>query len=264
MLRKYVKDFKIHDTQDKNSTHFTVIPKIVVITGQGSGEAGRRMEVVDLRDPTFSCSKANFPVTVYGATGGQIDDTILVCGGYAGGYSSACYSLEENGNWKYDANASLNQGRYHAATGSVIMNNSLVIAGGQRSGSISSIELVSPNTKSRTLPTSLYTSVYGACILKWNETTVMVIGGYYSSAYWSSDRPRAETYFYNLSNNTRTSGPTLQRRRYFAACHEMVVKNESYIIVVGGHGSSPERYTEVLSKSNFKNGWKYGKNSTNG
>ena len=93
----------------------------------------------------------------------------------------------------------------------------------------------------------------------------MVIGGYYSSAYWSSDRPRAETYFYNLSNNTRTSGPNLQRKRYHTACQEIVVNGESFIIVVGGHGyNSPERTTEVLSKSAFNNGWKYGKNSKNG
>ena len=265
MLCKYVKVSKMHDYQDKNSIHITVIPKIVVITGSGSGEAGRRMEVVDMQDPTFKCSKTNFPINVYGASGGQIDDTILVCGGDAGGYSSACYSLEENGNWKYDGNASLNTARNYAATGSVIMNNSLVIAGGYRGSSLSSIELASPNTKSRTLDTNLYMNVYGACIVKWNETTVLVIGGYYSQGYYSYQKSRSETYFYNLFNNTRTPGPSMRTRRYHAACQEIVINGESFIIVVGGHGyNSPESTTEVLSKSAFKNGWKYGKNSKNG
>ena len=212
---------------------------------------------------SFACSKLNhFPKNLYGATGGQIGDTFFICGGYTNGYTNNCYELQENGVWKHDANASLNVGRYHAATGRVIMNNSLVIAGGYRGSSISSIELASPNTRSRTLDTNLYMNVYGACIVKWNETTVLVIGGYQSQGYRSYQKSRSETYFYNLSNNTRTSGPSMRRRRYHTACQEIVINGESFIIVVGGHGyNSPERTTEVLSKSAFKNGWKYGKNS---
>ena len=80
----------------------------------------------------------------------------------------------------------------------------------------------------------------------------MIIGGY-SGSY------RSSTYFFNIANDTRITGPSLRKARGYTACHEMVVKNESYIIVVGGHGSSPEYSTEVLSKSAFKNGWKYGK-----
>ena len=209
---------------------------------------------------SFTCYKYNhFPRRLYGATGGQIGDKFFICGGYTGSYSNACYELQDNGAWKYDSTASLNEVRYVAASGSVIMNNSLVVAGGTASSRLSSIELVSPNTRSRTLSMRLPSSMYGSCIVPWDNHTFMIIGGYSSSGSSSS------TYFFNIANNTRITGPYLRKSRYYAACHEMVLKNgESYIIVVGGHGSSPEYSTEVLSKSAFKNGWKYGKNSKNG
>ena len=220
---------------------------------------GRHMEIVDMDNSSFACSKTyHFPTRLYGATGGQIGDTFFICGGYTGSYSNACYELQENGEWKYDSTASLNERRRYAAAGSVIMNNSLVIAGGYSGSRLSSIELVSPNTTSRTLEKRLPSSMYASCIVPWDTHTFMIIGGY------SSSGARSSTYFFNIANNTRINGPSLQKSRYYPACHEMVIGGESYIIVVGGHGSSPEYSTEVLSKSAFKNGWKYGKNSKNG
>lgn len=204
---------------------------------------------------SFACSKTyHFPTRLYDAVGGQIGDTFFICGGYTGSYSNACYELQDNGVWKYDSTASLNERRRHAATGSVIMNNSLVLAGGYDGSRLSSIELVSPNTRSRTLPNPIRLpySTHGSCIVAWDTHTFMIIGGY-TGSYTSS------TYFFNIVNNTRVTGPSLQRGRYYTACHTMVVNGESYIIVVGGYGNSPERSTEVLSKSAFKNGWKYGK-----
>ena len=105
--------------------------KVLVVTGVGSTwDNGRRTEIIDLEDSSFTCSKVNqFPVKLRGSTGGLVGSTPFVCGGYTSSYSNACYTLQENGAWKQDRTAYLNTARGYAAYGSVIMSNKLVIAG---------------------------------------------------------------------------------------------------------------------------------------
>ena len=62
-----------------------------------------------------------------------------------------------------------------------------------------------------------------------------------------------------MNNDTITDGPDLQQRRWYTACHEIIVNEETFIFVIGGHGDSgSERSTEILSKNNYKSGWKKG------
>ena len=229
--------------------------KVLVVTGVGSTwDDGRRTEIIDLEDSSFTCSKVNqFPVSLYASTGGLVGSTPFVCGGYTGSYSNACYTLQENGAWKQDRTASLNTARGYAASGSVIMSNQLVIAGGYNRNFLSSIELASPNARTTTLPRGLPLGLRSSCIVPWDANTFMVIGGY------SSSGGRRETYFITPSNKTVTNGPKLQNARYNVACHDMIVNGEEFIIVIGGHGSGHEKTIEVLSKARVGDGWKMGK-----
>ena len=183
-----------------------------------------------------------------------IDFNINLCGGWYSSYSNACYTLQENGAWKQDRTASLNTARYYAASGSVIMRNKLVIAGGHNGNPLSSIELASPNARTTTLPRGLPRGLWSSCIVPWDANTFMVIGGISSSG-----ASRRETYFITPSNKTVTNGPKLQNARGYVACHDMIVNGEEFIIVVGGH-SGHERTIEVLSKARVGDGWKMGKN----
>ena len=229
--------------------------KVLVVTGSPWNN-GRRTEIIDLEDSSFTCSKVNqFPVKLYGSTGGLVGSTPFVCGGYSSlsSYSNACYTLQENGAWKQDRTASLNTARHYAASGSVIMRNKLVIAGGHNGNPLSSIELASPNARTTTLPRGLPRGLWSSCIVPWDANTFMVIGGISSSG-----ASRRETYFITPSNKTVTNGPKLQNARGYVACHDMIVNGEEFIIVVGGH-SGHERTIEVLSKARVGDGWKKGK-----
>ena len=235
--------------------YFLAGQKILIVNGK-SWDNGRRTEIIDLEDSTYTCSKVNqFPDRLCSSTGGLVGSTPFVCGGqgYSSGYTKACYTLQDNGAWIQDPAASLNTARNQAAFGSVVINGKLVIAGGYNGRNyMSSIELVSPKSRSTTLPISL-PRLDRSCIVSWDADTFMVIGGYNYSAY------NSETYFITPNNNTVRNGPKLLKARNWVACQNMVVNGEEFIIVVGGHGSSTTRTIEVLSKANFKDGWKMGK-----
>ena len=178
-------------------------------------------------------------------------NTPLICEGYSGGYKKSCYSLKEDGAWKFESN--LNTAGNNAATGSVIMNNKLVLAGGYNGNRLSTIEVVAPNTEPVTLPIRLPLGMSGSCIVPMDTNTFMIIGGYDGSK-------RRETYFFNMAKNERTIGPSLMTARSYFACNTMTVNGEDYIIVAGGYGA--EKSTEYLPSANYGSGWQKSKNWT--
>merc|ERR1712062_612424 len=183
---------------------------------------------------------------VWGATGGLVGNTPLICGGYQRRYQNSCYSLKEDGTWKLESN--LNTARNSAANGKVIMNNKLVIAGGSSNENyLATIEVVAPNTRSRTLPIRLPVAMSGSCIVPWDTNTFLIIGGF-------SGATRSKTYFFSMANNTYTNGPSLLTARSFFACHTMKINGEDFIIVAGGFGAT--KSTEYLRKANYESGWK--------
>merc|ERR1712062_601127 len=184
---------------------------------------------------------------VWGATGGLVGNTPLICGGYQRRYQNSCYSLKEDGTWKLESN--LNTARNSAANGKVIMNNKLVIAGGSSNENyLDTIEVVAPNTRSRTLPIRLPVAMWGSCIVPWDTNTFMIIGGY------SGGSRRKQTHFIHMANNTYTNGPNLRLARHYLACHTMKIDGEDFIIVAGGWYAF--KSTEYLQKANYGSGWK--------
>ena len=208
---------------------------------------------MDLEDASFQCTLSQFPTNAHGATGGLVGNTPLICGGRIGSnYQNSCYSLKEDGAWKLEA-SSLITARLGAATGSVIINNKLVLAGGYNGNYLATIEVVAPNEESETLPISLPVGMYGSCIVPWDTNTFMIIGG------WDGSR-RRQTHFVNMANNTVTNGPSLLKARSGFACHSMNINGEEYIIVAGGSGAT--KSTEYLRKANYGSGWQKSKNWT--
>ena len=229
--------------------------KVLVATGYPVNN-GVYTEIIDLENPSFTCSKVGqFPILLTDATGGLVGQTPLICGGW----SKACHTLLENGSWKEDKVATLNTGRHSAAYGSVVINDQLVVAGGHDGygNRFNTIELVAPNTRSRTLSVKLPVAVLYSCIVEWDENSFMLIGGYRSSGGGSFGE-RRETYIIDTDKNTITNGPNLKTGRYHHGCEKIDVNGESFIVVSGGYGV---RSTEVLSVANYRNGgWQYGKN----
>ena len=243
---------------------------MIVVTGFGwsdfSYETSRNTEIIDLEDPSFVCSNVDkYPTQMGKGTGGLTRGIPFVCGGWNGWDSgevfNSCYSLHENGEWIEDQSTTLTTARGAAAYGSVVMGDRLVLAGGyssypsnlrpNRDDIFETIEMASPNHKSTTLPVELPVALAASCVVQWDSNTFMLIGGA------SGRRHEKETYFINVKSNIITAGPSLNKRRAYHACQEIVVNDASYIVVTGGLGT--EMSTEILAKSSMTNNWEYGK-----
>ena len=232
----------------------------MIATGFPSND-GQNSEIVDVEDSNFSCTNIEqFPVKLYAASGGSMNGhTPFICGGrgHINGYwtySNDCYQLTEAGSWAKDQKATLTTARRYAGFGKVVLNNNLVLTGGYNGNYLSSIEIVSPNTRAETLSVQLPTGLAYHCQVPWDLETFLVIGGFDSSSGVKATR------FINVKTNQRTDGPSLNTRRYVHACAELQLNEKSYIIVTGGYSDSYLRSTEVLDKSNVGQGWKTGKN----
>ena len=220
---------------------------------------GINMEIVDVEDSSFTCQFEAFPVRLYGATGGLINGLPFLCGGYydeAPYYSNDCYKMTGAGSWTKDETASLNTGRFFAGTGSVVIENQLILSGGfGEPGLLNSIEMVSPDTAASTPSVELPTGFEGHCQVKWDESTVMVIGGWNGSQV-----QRTETLLINVVSNTWSAGPILTRGRSYHACGEIEIMGTPYIVVSGGVFVDEYRIsTEILEKDNVENGWQTSK-----
>ena len=114
--------------------------KVLIVTG-----GPQKTEIIDIKDPSFNCTKPKqFPVSWSHAVGGLVGQVPFVC--YTG---TNCYALQQSGSWQKDRYAT---GEYHAAIGSVVLHNKLVIAGGYINRNIlSTIKVASPNTRTTTL-----------------------------------------------------------------------------------------------------------------
>ena len=235
---------------------------ILITTGRGSpDDNGMNTEIIDPEKSNFECNKVQpFPVFLYGAGGGLINGRIpFVCGGFSHGdpwtKEQACYQLTESGSWIQDETAVMNEARGYF-TGSVVLDNQLVLSGGSAINSWSkSIELVAPNAKAKTISAQLPTGILWQCNVAWDSDTYMVIGG------WSG-RSRSETYFINVKTNEVRDGPPLNIARHEFGCGELKVLGTSYIVVSGGSQKGDNRgrlnSTEVLDKSNIAQGWQKG------
>ena len=81
----------------------------------------------------------DFPIGVEGVTGGIIENTIIICGGWDGGSNhDACYSLTSE---KATLVTHMSVGRYVAAS-IVINDDTLWVTGGYNGGSLASTEYV--------------------------------------------------------------------------------------------------------------------------
>ena len=198
-----------------------------------------------------------FPIKLNAATGGLINNhTPFICGGWddKSTYSDDCYQLTEAGSWAKDQRAALSRPRAWAGTGTVVLNDHLVLTGGYSGSShLASIEMLSPNATAQTLSVQLSTGTRFHCQVLWDSETMLVIGGY-GGSYGD------ETYFINFKTNQKMNGPSLNTNRKSHGCAELQLKNgKTYIIVTGGSNGFYLRSTEVLDKSNVGQGWQQGK-----
>ena len=105
----------------------------MIVTGSPL-DNGRKTEIVDAKDSNFSCTNIEqFPTNLYAASGGLMSgQKPFICGGYDDilTISTDCYQLTEAGSWAKDQSATVIAARVWAGYGSVVLNNNLVLTGG--------------------------------------------------------------------------------------------------------------------------------------
>ena len=97
------------------------------------------------------------------------------------------------------------------------------------------------------------TSTYGpdmpftlgySCVVKFNDTTVYILGGYQSGS------PTNKVWIASISDEiTFNQGPSMLHQRYYHACGTIPFGNKNLIVVAGGSTRHSEMSMEILDPS---------------
>jgi hypothetical protein len=217
------------------------VSKLLVTSGWNSDGEQTTSEIVDLTVKGGNMCN-NWPDLVrlgsFSATGGIIENTIMICGGLGGGsYFDECYSLTSE---KATLVTHMSVRRSNAA--SIVLNdNTLWITGGYGhglgTGRLASTEYV---TVTGTIlgPDLPMTLEYHAMVAI-NSSCSMVIGGYSDwelGIGYYDDYYHASTFFYDHNEKEWINGPSLMqaRRQHAARIVTDEVTEEQVIAVTGG------------------------------
>ena len=186
----------------------------------------------------------DFPISVEGATGGLIGNTVIICGGY---YVDECYSLTSE---KVTLATHMSVGRWRAAS-IVINDTTLWVTGGSNDGRLASSEYV---TMTGTWPgPDLPMALDQHAIVNINSTYSMFIGGFSGSI-------SASTFYWNHNEWEWISGPSLIQARGEHSAGIVTDRldgftEKRFVVVAGGsyHGIMLDS-TEILQDGNWFQG----------
>ena len=229
------------------------VSKFLITTGLNNNGFPRDSKILDLSIKGGSnCDDwAEFPKDVVAATGGVIQDVVVICGGGNafggfGGEFNECYSL--NGKTATLITHMSSKRQYAASL--VIDKTKLWITGGLH---ISSSEYI---TLEGTEPgPELPTSIDSHALVAVDDTLSMLIGGSFLFEY---NMITQKTYYFDHQSQNWIQGPNLMQARWQHAAGIVTdqVTNEELIIVTGGdHNGILLDSTEML----FNNQWHQGK-----
>jgi hypothetical protein len=212
-----------------------------VTTGFNSDGFQKTSEIADLT--VKGDNKCNiwpdFLFSVFRATGGLIEDTVIVCGGYDDSYAyvDGCYSLTYE---KATNITHMSVARGYAA--SIVLNDkTLWVTGGYNyGGSLASTEYVN---MTGTMPgPDLPMALNEHAMVAINNTCSMVIGG-------DSGNTSASTFYYDHNEGEWATGPSLMqaRRSHAAGIVTDEVTDENFVAVTGG-----EKFVAIREGSNYE------------
>ena len=217
----------------------------MVAIGQASGEPTTdNVEIIDLSSTDASCSYfPRFPYAVERVKG-EVDNNgnPIICGGST---SKKDCKMFENGSWK--TSNPLIQGGFDFAMSKAPFKNdsaSLVLTGGFSSGTGFDRVEVLVDGQWEKMPFNLPVKLYNHCMVRYEDTSIMVIGGQQLTKAFS-----ANTFFLNLVGQKWIEGPTLKNARQFHACSRILTSagsSDYSIIVAGGNNGSYISSVEIL------------------
>ena len=192
----------------------------------------------------------DYPIGVFGATGGVVGNTVIICGGRDTNYvSDECYSLTSD---KATLVTHMSVQRAYAA--SIVLNDkTLWVTGGGNDG-VNPVRLESTEYVKETgtmFGPDLPMDLYAHAMVAINSTFSVVIGG--ETASGSST---ASTFFYDHNEGEWINGPSLmEERAYFAAgIVTDEVTDEPFLAVTGGQNSEVLNSSEILQDGEWAQG----------
>ena len=165
----------------------------------------------------------DFPIDVFGATGGLIGNTIIICGGWYNGYQSDCFSLTSE---KATLVTHMSVARDVAA--SIVLNgNTLWITGGYPPLASTEYVTITGTLAGPDLPMALY----GHAMVAINNTHSIVIGG--NDGGYSGV---SSTFYYDRNEGEWIDGPSLMQVRGYHAAEFVTdeVTDEQILAITGG------------------------------
>jgi hypothetical protein len=235
------------------------LTKVLVTNGQYVGS--KKLEIIDLEDPTNLCQPsflADYPIDeIQGASGGLLtNNNALICGGFDWLFERLddCFAINENG---ITNGPRLSQPRYEAA--SVFWNHTtLWLTGGYIYNYVKTKSTEFVQLTGTTPGPDLPLEVSSHCLVSLNDTTILLIGGYIPGGH------RSNTFFYNTDHKTWTDGPSLTIGRSSHSCALFKSPQHGHtdtVIVTGGYNGDDLASTEYLNLES--NSWQSGKGQLN-
>ena len=205
----------------------------------------------------------DFKISVVGATGGLVGDTVIICGGDGGPLKRVdeCYSLTSE---KATIVTHMSVKRENAAS-IVLDGNILWVTGG--SGSVSGVVVQHASTEYVTLAgtmlgPNLPQALTNHAMVAINKTCSMVIGGIsadYSATTYFNEQDR--TLFYDHNEGEWITGPSMMQARMSHAAGIVTddVTDEPLVAVTGGRYFSSNCWfyldsTEILQDGEWVQG----------
>ena len=205
----------------------------------------------------------NFPISVDGATGGLIGETVIICGGgYHNGYNytiyDECYSLTSE---KATLVTHMSVERRSAA--SIVLDDNILWVTGGYSGAfhLASTEYVT--VTGTMLGPNLPQALVDHAMVAINKTCSMVIGGIsadYSTSTYFNEQNR--TFYYDHNEGEWITGPSLMQARMNQAAGIVTdeVTDEPLLAVTGGRYYSDGCWFYFVSTEILQDGeWVQGK-----
>ena len=234
-------------------------------TGHNSDGFQTSSEIVDLtvKGSNMCFDWLNFPISVDGATGGLIGETVIICGGgYHNGYNytiiDECYSLTSE---KATLFTHMSVERRSAA--SIVMDDNILWVTGGYSGAfhLASTEYVT--VTGTMLGPNLPQALTNHAMVAINKTCSMVIGGIsvdYSTSTYFNEQNR--TFYYDHNEGEWITGPSLMQARMNHAAGIVTdeVTDEPLVAVTGGRYYSDGCWFYLVSTEILQDGeWVQGK-----
>ena len=211
------------------------------------------LEIIDLINPKLKSDIVeNENGNIYGATGGILQNKIVLCGGHDN-EDNVSNQIKIIGLPNYDSKMTVP--RMHAR--SIVLNKSQIWVTGGELDNRKSTEIISLNEPPVPGPDLPFRAFDHSMILV-NPTTIYLIGGIALDS-----QNGHKTLIIDPTNDFQIKeGPSLNFARRSHSCSKMRIEGKLYLVVAGGMGHKDENIdsVELLDTSCTKQGWKMGMN----